>query len=102
MLISSQIDQNVFVHGELPTKVWRTDMENTKEISIFLFAAAFLLVLGFAIRLGADYFQYVEGLKTHPFYFYILERGATFLAPAVLCTIGGRKLRPTHVKKDKK
>ncbi|SFC22621.1 hypothetical protein SAMN04488102_10445 [Alkalibacterium subtropicum] len=77
-------------------------MKNTKNISIVLFAAAFLLVLGFGVRLVADYYQYQEGLKSYPFYFYMVGRGLTFLAPAVLCIIGGRKLQPAHVKKDKK
>jgi len=54
---------------------------------IFLNIVGCLLIIGFAIRLGADYYQYRQTIHSAPFDIYILERTLEFLLPSVICFI---------------
>lgn len=77
-------------------------MRDKLKLSTFLLTAAVIFVLGFIMRLGADYYQYLEGIKSFPFYYYILGRGVTFLVPGILCLAGGKMLKPVRVKNKNK
>ncbi|MDO4815652.1 MAG: hypothetical protein Q4A83_03485 [Bacillota bacterium] len=63
-----------------------------EKYSLFLYITAALLVIGFAIRLGADYFYNYE-LGSSPFYLYIIERFAEFILPAIACIAAGHILK---------
>lgn len=53
----------------------------------FLFVIAILLVLGFIIRLGADYYKYQNAINSAPFYTFIVGRSILFLLPSIICFI---------------
>lgn len=57
-----------------------------KKESIYplLYAVSILLLVGFAIRLGADYFRYDTMYTSAPFYVLIIERTIEFLLPAII------------------
>lgn len=59
-----------------------------ENIHKFLFALVILLLIGFCIRLGADYLKYDDTLTSAPFYVSIIVRSIEFLLPALLLTIG--------------
>lgn len=59
---------------------------------LFLYIMSALLVVGFAIRLGADYFKNYE-FGSSPFYLYVIERFAEFILPAIACFAVGRILK---------
>ena len=46
-----------------------------------------LLVVGFAIRLGADYYKYDPITTSAPFYTYIIVRAFEFILPSILTFI---------------
>ncbi len=50
----------------------------------FLYAVSLLLLIGFFVRLGADYFTYKKDIYSIPFYVFILERAAEFIIPSVI------------------
>lgn len=52
-----------------------------------LYAVSMLLVAGFAIRLGADYFKYDNIHNSAPFYVFIIERTAEFIIPSIIVFI---------------
>lgn len=62
-------------------------MKNMLGKGKFLNAAAILLVIGFIIRLGADYFKYQNGFSSAPFDIYIIVRSIEFLLPSIICFI---------------
>ncbi|MDO5564911.1 MAG: hypothetical protein Q4F88_06765 [Eubacteriales bacterium] len=55
----------------------------------FMYAIAILLLIGFAIRLGADYFKYDSITSSAPFYVFILERALEFILPSIIIFIVG-------------
>lgn len=59
---------------------------------LFLYIMAALLVVGFAIRLGADYYKNYE-FGSSPFYLYVIERFAEFILPAIACFAAGHILK---------
>jgi len=58
--------------------------------SRFLYIMSALLILGFAIRLGADYIKYNPLTTSAPFYVNIIIRAAELLLPALTVFIAGR------------
>lgn len=62
-------------------------MKKILKIENVLIAAGILLLIGFAIRLGADYYQMQIGLHSAPFYLFVLERSLTFLLPSMICFV---------------
>jgi hypothetical protein len=60
-------------------------MKRTLKIGSFLNTAGILLVIGFTIRLGADYYKIQKGINSAPFYLFILERSLEFLLPGIIC-----------------
>lgn len=72
-------------------------MNQPYKLNRFLILLAILLVIGFIIRLGADYYQYREGLSSLPFYYYILGRSILFLVPGILCVIGAAIIKRKYI-----
>lgn len=68
-------------------------MENILKIDKFLNLVAVLLVLGFFIRLGADYFKYKNTGNSAPFYVFIIGRGIVFLLPSIICFIAAKYVK---------
>ena len=63
----------------------------------FLYIVAIFLIIGFIIRLGADYFKYYE-IYTLPFYYYIIERFLEFIVPSIIIFILARLIKKKYVK----
>jgi len=53
----------------------------------FLYAVSIFLIIGFAIRLGVDYFKYDTYSNSAPFYVFIIERVAEFIIPSIIIFI---------------
>lgn len=60
-------------------------MKMVLKVENFLIAIGILLIIGFAIRLGADYYQIQIGIRSVPFYIFLLERILEFLSPNAIC-----------------
>lgn len=61
---------------------------NKKILPTALYIITALLVIGFGVRLGVDYFKLYE-FGSSPFYVYIIVRFAEFIIPAILCFVIG-------------
>lgn len=55
----------------------------------FMWVMSALLVLGFAIRLGVDYYKYDPITTSAPFYAYIIIRALEFILPSIIVFIVG-------------
>ena len=53
----------------------------------FLYAVSIFLIIGFAIRLGVDYFKYDTYSNSAPVYVFIIERVAEFIIPSIIIFI---------------
>lgn len=53
----------------------------------FLYVISILLVIGFGIRLGVDYFKYNTINNSVPFYVFILVRMLEFIIPSIIIYI---------------
>ena len=53
----------------------------------FLYLVSILLIIGFGIRLGIDYFKYDEVSNSAPFYTFIIERTLEFILPSIIVFI---------------
>jgi len=53
----------------------------------FLYFVSALLIIGFAIRLGVDYFKYDTHANSAPFYVFIIERTVEFIIPSIIIFI---------------
>ncbi len=53
----------------------------------FLYAISVFLIVGFAIRLGVDYFKYDTYSNSAPFYVFIIERVVEFIIPSIIVFI---------------
>lgn len=58
----------------------------------FLYAVGILLIIGFIIRLGVDYFKYDPINNSSPFYINIIVRSVEFLLPSTILIIIATKL----------
>ncbi len=67
----------------------------------FLYAISILLIVGFAIRLGADYFKYDAALTSAPFYVYIITRALEFLLPSAIIFVIATVIKKRKDRKDK-
>lgn len=63
-------------------------MKNFLRPDNFLNFAGIFLIIGFAIRLWADYIEH-----QNPFYLFIIGRSLIFLLPAIICFIAARYLK---------
>lgn len=53
----------------------------------FLYLISIILIIGFVIRLSADYFTYNSSANSAPFYVFILIRSLEFLLPCLIIFI---------------
>ncbi len=58
-----------------------------KKISKFLMVIAIILLIGFVVILGIDYFKYDKIETSSPFYTYIIARSLEFLLPSIVLLI---------------
>lgn len=69
-------------------------MENLLRKDKILNAAAILLVLGFIIRVAADYYKYQNDIiNSEPFSLFVFARSIEFLLPGIICLIIARYLK---------
>ena len=62
-------------------------MRKTLELDKFLSLIGIILIIGFVIRLGADYYKYKDTINSVPFYTFIIGRSLVFLLPSIICFI---------------
>ncbi len=53
----------------------------------YLYTVSIFLIIGFAIRLGVDYFKYDSYNNSAPFYVFIVERVVEFIIPSIIVFI---------------
>lgn len=56
----------------------------------FLYFISGLLILGFCIRLGADYIKYDSIQNSAPFYAFVLIRTIEFIVPSIIVFVMAR------------
>ncbi len=56
----------------------------------FLYAVSIFLIIGFAIRLGVDYFKYNSYNNSAPFYVFIIQRVVEFIIPSIIVFIAAK------------
>lgn len=66
----------------------------------FLIFLSLMLILGFIIRLGADYFKNYK-FGSAPFYVYVIERFVEFILPAIILFLVSKKMKNNMNKKYK-
>jgi len=64
----------------------------------FLYAVCIFLIVGFVIRLGADYFKYDNINNSTPFYTFIIERVVEFIIPSIIVFIVGKVMKKKYSK----
>lgn len=64
----------------------------------FLYAVSIFLIIGFAIRLGADYFKYDNINNSAPFYIFIIERIVEFIIPSIIVFIVAKIIKKKYNK----
>lgn len=64
----------------------------------FLYAISILLVIGFAIRLGVDYYHYNTFRNSGPFYAFVIERIIEFIIPSILIFIVAKIAKKKYTK----
>lgn len=69
--------------------------ENTYK---FLYAVCIFLIVGFVIRLGADYFKYDNINNSVPFYTFLIERLVEFILPSIIVFIVGKVMKKKYSK----
>ena len=64
-------------------------MKKIKRLDRFFMIIAFLLLTGFFVRLGCDYyFDYIRHPEySAPFYAWVLVRSLEFILPGIICFI---------------
>lgn len=62
----------------------------------FLYSVSLFLVVGFAVRLGVDWFRYDPVLESASFKWRALVRAVEFLLPAVIVFIAARILKKKY------
>ena len=66
-----------------------------------LYGASVLMVLGFLIHLGVDYYQYTHTLNSAPFWLWICVDGLIWLVPAILAFLAGFIAKKKLLHKEK-
>ncbi len=64
----------------------------------FLYAVCIFLIIGFAVRLGVDYFKYDNTNNSAPFYAFIIERVVEFIVPSIIIFIVGKVMKKKYSK----
>lgn len=63
-----------------------------------LYAVGIFLIIGFAVRLGADYIKYDNVNNSAPFYTFVLERALEFAVPSIIAFIAGKAMKKKYSK----
>lgn len=66
-----------------------------------LYGAAVLMILGFMIHLGVDYYKYSSTLNSAPFWIWICVDALIWLVPAILAFLAGFIAKKKLSKKEK-
>lgn len=69
-----------------------------EKIYKFLYVICILLIIGFIIRLGSDYFKYDNANNSTPFYIFIVERITEFIIPSMIIFFIGKKMKERYSK----
>ena len=69
-----------------------------ENIHKFIYIVWIFLVIGFAIRLGVDYFKYDNTNNSAPFYAFIIERVVEFIVPSIVVFIVGKVMKKKYSK----
>lgn len=64
----------------------------------FLYTVSIFLIIGFTIRLGADYFKYNNTNNSAPFYAFVIERTVEFIVPSIIVFIVGKVVKNKYSK----
>ena len=64
-----------------------------KNIYKLFYGAVLLLVIGFCVRVGADFYEYNEMTYSAPFYVFLIVRGLEFLLPGLLLFLAARVVK---------
>ncbi len=64
----------------------------------FLYLVCALLVLGFCVRLGVDYYKYDTVLNSAPFYTFVIVRAVEFIVRSIIIFIVARYLKNKYTK----
>ncbi len=64
----------------------------------FLYAICIFIIIGFMIRLGADYFKYDNINNSAPFYVVLIERIVEFIIPSIVLFIIGKIMKKKYSK----
>ncbi|MFD2114325.1 hypothetical protein ACFSTH_00940 [Paenibacillus yanchengensis] len=62
-------------------------MKRLLELDKLLNVIGILLIIGFIVRLGADYYKSQNLIDAAPFYSFIIGRSVLFLLPSAICFI---------------
>lgn len=64
----------------------------------FLYAICIFIIIGFIIRLGADYFKYDNINNSAPLYVLLIERIIEFIIPSIVLFIIGKIMKKKYSK----
>lgn len=63
-----------------------------------LYAICMILIIGFLVRLGADYFKYDSINNSAPFYAFIITRIVEFIIPSIIIFFVGKEIKKKYSK----
>ena len=69
-----------------------------ENIHKFIYIVCIFLIIGFANRLGVDYFKYDNTNNSAPFYAFIIERVVEFIVPSMVVFIVGKVMKKKYSK----
>lgn len=69
-----------------------------ENINRLLYCISLILIIGFCIRIGADYFTYDSSNNSAPFYTFIIVRILEFILPSVILFIVGKLVKKKYRK----
>lgn len=64
----------------------------------FLYIVSAFLLVGFAVRLGVDYYKYDSISNSAPFYVFIIERVIEFIIPSIIVYIVAKAVKKKYNK----
>ena len=73
-------------------------MIKRENIYKFLYCIDILLIIGFCIRVGVDYYKYRREMSSAPFYIFIIVRTVEFFIAALIIFIAAEVIK-RHTKK---
>lgn len=68
-------------------------MKKILKVENFLDLIGILTIIGFIIRLGADYYKIQTGVNSAPFVLFVIERSFEFIVPGIACFVVATVLR---------